>query len=412
MASEASDVIAKFSSKSMNTYVKALSENYTNWVFDRVLPNITYQAKQLRRASENGGKAKIDESLKKLKSINSALHEINNQFSIFIHRFQDMVKFARENTQFNVPEDSAKLDKLDEEFMYIRGVIHDSRNFIGYASGVAELYDMNMDLADISSIFDSIDELDLSKLNNNIVTAASMHNSAAIEKNIKVVVSNAIPPIQNIPKNMLRMIFRTTSELVLNAIKYSDPAKNTHWITVDAIQDGRLIDIVVEDNGVGIENIESVLAHGNRERPDLAKGTGTGLAALSDLANKKGLTLSIESTLGKGSIISLRGINHSKWTKPTSSSDNDRDDGMGEPPTSSGGTRTGRQTNVATSSHSFGGFIPNVNTNNQKMALLDDDAPSQINLSTSVFNCGTHLFIPITPKWVTTSAATTSAIGR
>jgi len=79
---------------------------------------------------------------------------------------------------------------------------------------------------------------------------------------------------------------------------------------LDACQDGELAKIRITDSGIGVatENLDQVFepffqvdSGTTREYP----GVGLGLAISRDLARAMGGDVTIESTLGKGSVVSV-----------------------------------------------------------------------------------------------------------
>lgn len=84
--------------------------------------------------------------------------------------------------------------------------------------------------------------------------------------------------------------------LVSNAVKYSDPRKARRWVRVSA-QPATLADrtpdtwqITVEDNGLGIprDARASVFRRYFRAHPQVAEGTGFGLAIVHELVAARG----------------------------------------------------------------------------------------------------------------------------
>ncbi len=320
-STQVSELIEGMSNRVFRKEIEALGEHFTSWAFDRALPNLTHQSKQLRRALESGSEIGISGALVDMELVASRLHRINDAFAELVYKTEISIKHILSNATNIRSRKLPGLKTLLQEFEYIRGVIHDIRNFFSYASNIIELYSILPEDEIITELLNAIDELDLKKLDNNIRVAAMLHHSDANKKGVKLTVSNTIPEATYIPTDVSRLIFRTVSELTLNAIKYADMGKNSRWIRVKAVKSENLLDIIVEDNGVGIKDVKKVLMHGERERPDLAEGTGTGLAALSQVAEKMKLKLSVESKPGTGSKITLKGINiGDSRTPPTSGS--------------------------------------------------------------------------------------------
>jgi len=78
-------------------------------------------------------------------------------------------------------------------------------------------------------------------------------------------------------------------------------------ITVTTFQDGGWIAVKVEDSGVGIpkENLDRIFDPFFTTK-EVGKGTGQGLAIVHSVVDRHGGTISIESTPGKGTALTLR----------------------------------------------------------------------------------------------------------
>jgi signal transduction histidine kinase len=95
--------------------------------------------------------------------------------------------------------------------------------------------------------------------------------------------------------------------LVSNAVKYSDPAKNDRYVELDGrCADGACI-LEVRDNGVGIESSHlprvfdrAYRAHAHRDGELGTDGFGLGLAIVQDCVSDQGGTVDVESRVGHG----------------------------------------------------------------------------------------------------------------
>ncbi|MGQ0432486.1 MAG: sensor histidine kinase [Microthrixaceae bacterium] len=105
-----------------------------------------------------------------------------------------------------------------------------------------------------------------------------------------------------------RQLVSATYNLLENAVKYSDPGST---VQVRARTDGRWIDIVVEDRGVGIpwrdlERVFERFYRVDRARSRETGGTGLGLAIVRHVANNHAGDVQVESREGEGSTFTLR----------------------------------------------------------------------------------------------------------
>lgn len=92
------------------------------------------------------------------------------------------------------------------------------------------------------------------------------------------------------------------ANLVDNAIKYRSAARPLR-IRIDAARRGRLVDIIVQDNGRGIEadDLERVFELFRRAGPQDQVGEGIGLAHVRSLARNLGGDIDVRSVPGEGS---------------------------------------------------------------------------------------------------------------
>lgn len=99
--------------------------------------------------------------------------------------------------------------------------------------------------------------------------------------------------------------------VVSNAIKYSDAAKDTRWLQINAeLKDGQespFVEIVVKDNGIGIpEDMQlRVFQRAFRAHPGHAEGTGLGLAITQELLIDRGGRIDLESKESEGTTVTI-----------------------------------------------------------------------------------------------------------
>jgi len=126
----------------------------------------------------------------------------------------------------------------------------------------------------------------------------------AQERNIKVIV-NCSEEIM--VKANSRLLIQAIGNLLDNAIKYSEPGK---VVEVEAARDSDEVVIMVSDHGSGITSEHLPRLFERFYRVDKGRsrelgGTGLGLAIVKHIAQAHGGRVSVESTLGKGSIFTL-----------------------------------------------------------------------------------------------------------
>lgn len=123
--------------------------------------------------------------------------------------------------------------------------------------------------------------------------------SLAEERGVSLEAQETLPDVQ---------VDATRVELVLvnmvgNAVKYSDPAKEERWVRILTQRDGEgFWRITVADNGVGIpaEMQSRVFDQFVRAHPEVADGTGLGLAIAREAVDQMGGHIWLESEEGVG----------------------------------------------------------------------------------------------------------------
>lgn len=103
----------------------------------------------------------------------------------------------------------------------------------------------------------------------------------------------------------LRQLFQN---LIANGIKFHPPQHPTRVkVSSPGCRDG-LVEILVEDNGIGIEKeyLEAIFKPFNRlHRRDEYEGSGIGLATCQRIIQRHGGTIEVESRLGEGSVFHI-----------------------------------------------------------------------------------------------------------
>ncbi|MEJ2539457.1 MAG: HAMP domain-containing sensor histidine kinase [Gemmatimonadota bacterium] len=103
------------------------------------------------------------------------------------------------------------------------------------------------------------------------------------------------------------------TNLLLNGIRYSDPARETRWVQVDSTlsgDDGTLV-IQVSDNGIGIRPEVQKAIFDYKVRSDAGRarsgnGSGLGLAVVAEAVAQLAGEVGVESTVGEGSSFTVR----------------------------------------------------------------------------------------------------------
>ena len=141
------------------------------------------------------------------------------------------------------------------------------------------------------------DSLDIGDTVTNSINLLQTH---AKEKDISI--TSLVKPglIAFVDRNMMRTVLRN---LLSNAVKFTYPGGE---VKVDAALKGKIIEIVVSDNGMGmseneIDGLFKFTTPGGTLGTANEKGTGLGLLLCKEFVEKNKGTISVTSTLEKGS---------------------------------------------------------------------------------------------------------------
>ncbi|MFL6201941.1 MAG: ATP-binding protein [Thermoanaerobaculia bacterium] len=128
-------------------------------------------------------------------------------------------------------------------------------------------------------------------------TVAELRGMAE-ERGVRIEAQETVPDVQvDATRVELALI-----NLIGNAVKYSDPAKDDRWVRVSVQRDDRWWRISVEDNGVGIPDgmQQRVFEQFVRAHPAIAEGSGLGLAIAREAVEQMGGRIWLESQTGVG----------------------------------------------------------------------------------------------------------------
>lgn len=97
------------------------------------------------------------------------------------------------------------------------------------------------------------------------------------------------------------------NNFISNAVKYYNPNQKKPFIDIKIKQNETAVDIVIKDNGIGIE--ESHLSQIFKmfyRATSLSGGTGLGLFVVKETIDKMNGSLNVQSTIGEGTTFTLR----------------------------------------------------------------------------------------------------------
>ncbi len=180
-------------------------------------------------------------------------------------------------------------DQLDET----------AREFIGYAvSGVKRMDALIMGLLDYSRVGRGNEAFTLVDLGESI--AAARANLCLNDgEEATVLIDADMPRVHGVPSELIRLF----QNLIGNAIKYRHPERLPH-IRISAQREGNDWDIVVRDNGLGIDPAHAERIFGMFQRlhgEGEYEGTGIGLAICRKIAATHHGRIWVESQEGQGS---------------------------------------------------------------------------------------------------------------
>ncbi len=184
--------------------------------------------------------------------------------------------------------------------------------YLEYIAGIREsgehLLDLISDILNMSKIEAGKYELDLEEINIAKIVRLAIHmmEGRALDASIKITMDT-----QNEDRLIVadrRAVMQILLNLLSNAVKFSDPGSA---VRVECVERAEHISIKVHDRGIGIpanklKNIgkpfEQAASHYTRQH----EGSGLGLAITKELAELHGGQLHIESTLGVGTVVTIR----------------------------------------------------------------------------------------------------------
>ena len=215
---------------------------------------------------------------------------------------------------------SGRLNEREERLRgFNRTLTHELKNRLGAVTGAAQVLELDSlhnaererligvisrNVLGMQGVLDNL--VELSRLENDarqqrhvtLPTAAvevgRQFRDAARAKGVEIRISDSIPRVEV----NAAAVELCLSNLVSNAIKYSDPAKPKRWVEISAraedVEDGgRMVIVDVRDNGIGIAPDKRVhlFERFYRAHKDIdvsVDGTGLGLSIIMDTARSLG----------------------------------------------------------------------------------------------------------------------------
>ncbi len=120
---------------------------------------------------------------------------------------------------------------------------------------------------------------------------------------VKFNVEVAGPPSFRADKHRLSIVL---NNLILNAIRYRDPAADNPWVHIKASISDTAVNIAISDNGTGIkEAMQEKIFEMFYRASEKSVGSGLGLYIVKETLKKIGGHINLESEIGKGSIFRI-----------------------------------------------------------------------------------------------------------
>jgi signal transduction histidine kinase len=129
--------------------------------------------------------------------------------------------------------------------------------------------------------------------------AARQIRDMATARNVDIRVSPHLPVV-NIDVGQVELML---TNLLTNAIKYSDPEKSSRFVEVVPVEVANGCGFEVRDNGLGMtaDQLRDAFVPFYRGHVDVADGLGLGLTIVRDCAEAIGAAVTVDAVLGEGS---------------------------------------------------------------------------------------------------------------
>jgi PAS domain S-box-containing protein len=225
----------------------------------------------------------------------SASHDLRSPL-VNIEGFSSILKTDCARVMELLAESDAAQDKTEQIELLLKEGIPESLGFItGSAKKMANLLDGLLQVSRVGSVEMECISLDM----DSIITTVL----AAMEHQVQE--SGASITVESLPACVgdVHMVDNILTNLIGNAVKYLDPAKEGQIRISGEVEDGMSV-YCVQDNGVGIAagHQDKVFEIFHRLAPeDSAGGEGLGLTIVTRILDRLGGDIRLESKEGKGS---------------------------------------------------------------------------------------------------------------
>lgn len=230
----------------------------------------------------------INETTKSMKDDISSLKTNNKEYREYIELWVHEIKTPIASSKLIIENNKSELTKsIEEEIVKVE-------NYIEQVLFYARSNTLEKDYI--------IKDIDLKSIVNKVIRRNS---KVLIEKKIKIETKD----LEKIVYTDSKWIEFIINQIISNSIKYIDYSKNENIIKFYTRNFGENVVLYIEDTGIGMNerDVNKAFEKGytgeNGRR--FGKSTGIGLYLCKKLSNKLGLGINIESTIGKGTKISI-----------------------------------------------------------------------------------------------------------
>lgn len=218
-----------------------------------------------------------------------------------------------------------ELDKIKTNF--IANISHELRTPLAAIKAYVEtMLNMPMSQEEIHEFLDVVysQSIRLEELLSDLLDFSQLesHTMKILKESVNIceIIEHSIETLENMAKEKdvtveyncsnleikcdRKRIEQVIVNLLSNAIKFSDQAKEKRFVRIDVLDEGEIVKIIVEDNGIGIpesafDKIFERFYRVDNELTYAVPGTGLGLAIVKEIVELHEGNILVESEVGK-----------------------------------------------------------------------------------------------------------------
>jgi len=240
---------------------------------------------------------------------------------VFLVKLNRVTEHELRQKEFDLQKSNQELDR------FVYSVSHDLRAPLSSIKGLANLMKYETKDAQLMDYISKIDHrvLDLEKFINELIDQSRNSRTEVVREdvNIEELIGEILEKLKymqladnielrkkvqsaelSTDRSRLAVIL---SNLISNAIKYSDKQKESKWIEVATYQQNGSFLIEVNDNGIGIDTRHHKDIYNMFYRADKGSdGSGLGLYIVKEMVHKLDGEIDFESSYGEGTRFSIK----------------------------------------------------------------------------------------------------------